>query len=113
MVKPCELFIDALPELEMIRPDVARWNQTMSDLRRLSVEAEHPRTRERFLALYMIGSKHMNATQWAAEIGKADDTVLGWVHKYNAKGPQAMVYHRTGGRSPLFRKNRSKKSSRR
>lgn len=112
MVKPCELFIGVSLEIEMIRPDVTKWNQTVSDLRLLSVEAEHPRTRERFLALYMIASKHMNATQWATEIGKTDDTVLGWVHKYNAEGPEALLYRRTGGRSPLFRKNRSKKSSR-
>ena len=41
----------------MVRPDVAKWGQSLSDLRRLSVEAEHPRTRERFLALFMIGSR--------------------------------------------------------
>lgn len=94
----------------MIRPDVTKWNQSVSDLRRLSVEAEHPRTRERFLALYMIASKQMNATQWAAEIGREDDTVLSWVHKYNAEGPEAMVYRRSGGRPPLFRKNKQPKS---
>ena len=36
----------------MIRPETDKWGQTLADLRRLSVEAEHPRTRERFLALY-------------------------------------------------------------
>lgn len=106
MVKPGELLINVLLELEMIRPDVGKWNQTVPNLRRLSVEAAHPRTRERFLALYMIGSKQMNATQWAAEIGREDDTVLGWVHKYNAEGPEAMEYRRSGGRPPLFRKNK-------
>ena len=34
----------------MIRPDVQKWGQTTDDLRRLATEAEHPRTRERFLA---------------------------------------------------------------
>lgn len=90
----------------MIRPDVAKWNQTVADLRRLSTEAEHPRTRERFLTLYMIGSKKANATQWAAEIGRTDDAVLKWVHKYNKEGPEALVYERTGGRAPLFRKKK-------
>ena len=94
----------------MIRPDIAKWNQSVSDLRRLSIEAEHRRTRERFLALYMIASKQMNATQWAAEIGREDDTVLSWVHKYNAEGPEAMAYWRSGGRRPLFRKNKQRKS---
>lgn len=94
----------------MIRPNVTKWNQTIADLRRLSMEAKHPRTRERFLALYMIGSQQMNATQWAAEIGREDDTVMSWVHKYNAEGPEALVYRRSGGRRPFFRQNRPPKS---
>ncbi|MBK8799820.1 MAG: hypothetical protein IPM07_27515 [Anaerolineales bacterium] len=40
----------------MVRPDLAKWEQTLADLRRLSVAAEHPRARERFLALYEIGA---------------------------------------------------------
>jgi hypothetical protein len=108
-----ELPINAFLELVMIRPNVAKWNQTVADLRRLSIESDHPRTRERFLALYMIGSEHSNAAQWAAEIGRTDETVLGWVHTYNADGPEALVYRRTGGRAPLFRQSRSRKSSRR
>lgn len=92
----------------MVRPNLAKWDQTLSDLRRLSVEAEHPRTRERFLALYMVGSKQSNATQWAVEIGRTDDTVLGWIHKYNEAGPEALTYRRTGGRLPLFRSNKQK-----
>ena len=49
----------------MVRPKMDKWGQTLSDLRHLSLEAKHPRTRERFLALYMIGSGQTNATQWA------------------------------------------------
>jgi hypothetical protein len=37
-----------------LRVDHARWGQTPTDLRRLSMSASHPRTRERFLALYEI-----------------------------------------------------------
>ena len=97
-------------EGRMIRPDAAKWNQTLAELRRQSVEAEHPRTRERFLALYMIGSGQTNASQWSAEIERADATVLRWVHTYNERGPEALVYRRTGGRPPLFAQKRSRKS---
>jgi len=97
-------------EGKMVRPDTAKWGQSLSDLRELSVAAQHVRTRERFLALYMIGSQQTNATLWAAEIGHADDTVIGWVHTYNKFGPQALYYRRTGGRPPLLAKNRSPKS---
>ena len=86
----------------MIRPDFAKWKQTASDLQRLSIEAEHPRSRERFQALYLIGTKQTNATQWAQEIGRKNQTVMGWVHQYNAEGPDSLHYRRTGGRNPLL-----------
>ncbi len=85
----------------MVGPDTAKWGQTVSDLRRLSIGAAHPRTRERFLALFMIGSGQANATGWARESGRMIDTVLKWVHRYNRDGPEALVYRRTGGHPPL------------
>jgi transposase len=96
----------------MIRPDMAKWGQTLSDLRQMSVTATHPRTRERFLALYMIGSGQSNATRWATEIGRSDNTVMAWVHLYNTGGPEALSYRRTGGRTPFLAKTRSTSSLR-
>lgn len=90
----------------MVRPDTAKWGQTSADLRQLSVAAEHPRTRERFMALYMIDSQQTNATKWAEEIGRDDNTVMGWVHTYNTFGPAALCYRRTGGRPPFLPKNK-------
>lgn len=94
----------------MIRPEPEKWNQTLADLRRLSIEAEHARTRERFLALYMIGSGQTNATQWAIEAGRDDNTVMKWVHTYNTHGPEALTYRHTGGRHPLSVKPRQSSS---
>lgn len=94
----------------MVHPDMAKWGQGLSDLRRLSIESEHARTRERFLALYMIGGGQTNATRWAAEIDHTKETVLGWVHTYNRAGPEALSYRRTGGRPPFLPKNRSNNS---
>jgi transposase len=90
----------------MVRPDVAKWNQTLADLRRLSIEADHPRSRERFQALFMIGSEQSNATAWGAESGRSDETVLRWVHTYNVAGPEALHYRRTGGRPPFLTRSR-------
>jgi len=90
----------------MIRPNVAKWEQTVDDLRTLAVESEHRRTRERFQALYMIGSGQTNATAWAMEIGRNDETVLRWLHTYNRAGPEALIYRRTGGRPPFLARNR-------
>lgn len=86
----------------MVRPQIEKWGQTLADLRLLSVEAAHARSRERFQALYHIGSGQTNATRWALEIGRDPDTVLQWVHTYNAHGPEAVHYQRSGGRPPLF-----------
>ena len=97
----------------MIRPDVRKWGQTADDLRRLATEAEHPRTRERFLALFVLAAGQSNATLWAEEIGRRDECVPSWIHKYNERGPDAMTYRRTGGHAPLLRRMSSRTSSRR
>src|SRR4051794_32383469 len=52
--------------------------------------------------LYLIASGRFNATACAAHIGRQDETVLGWAHRYNEHGPDALTYRRTGGRAPLL-----------
>lgn len=86
----------------MIRVELAKWGQTPEDLRIASVHATHPRSRERFQALYLIASGQFHATTCAAHIGRQDETVLGWIHRYNESGPDALTYHRTGGRAPFL-----------
>ena len=95
----------------MVRVEMARWGQSSEDLRRASLRAAHPRSRERFQALYLIASGRFNATACAAHIGRQDETVLGWAHRYNARGPDALAYRRTGGRAPLLTGNRPDSSS--
>ena len=88
----------------MLRPDCGKWEQSLEDLRRLSIEAEHPRSRERFQALYQIGSRQTNATAWATKIGRNARTVMDWVHRYNQLGPTSLEYQHTGGHPPLLTK---------
>lgn len=97
----------------MLRPAIETWNQSVDDLRRLAVDAPHPRTRERFQALFMIASGAANASAWAKQTGREDETVLGWIHRYNAAGPGAMAYRRTGGAPPFCPPTGSERSSRR
>ena len=85
----------------MLLVEHARWGQTPEDLRRLAVSAPHRRTRERFLALYDIVQGSRGATCIALRAGRHPQTVMGWLHAYNAHGPEALVYRRTGGRPPL------------
>ena len=94
----------------MVRIEMAKWGQTLEDLRRAALHAPHPRSRERFQALYLIAAGQFNATACAAHIGRNDETVLAWVHRYNAHGPDAINYRRTGGHSPLLPHNRRNKS---
>lgn len=86
----------------MIRPDFEKWGQSPPEILKLSVQAAHPRSRERFQALYMIGTGQVNASQWAQQIGRQDVTVHKWVHTYNAQGPAGLEYRRSGGRTPLL-----------
>ncbi len=87
----------------MVKVDYKKWDQTPEDLRELSMESHHRRSRERFLALYEI-SQGSNATQVASSTGRNHQTVMSWVRKYNICGPEKMQYHRSGGRSPFFQK---------
>ncbi len=86
----------------MLRPDFAKWGQSPAEIHELSVRALHARSRERFQALYAIGALRCNATEWAAEFGYKNQTVMAWVHLYNESGPDALHYRRTGGRTPLL-----------
>jgi transposase len=63
--------------------------------------APHRRTRERFLALYDIVQGSRGATRVALRAGRHPQTVMGWLRAYNAHGPEALVYRRTGGRPPF------------
>jgi len=99
----------------MLRVEFTQWGQSLDDLRRVSLEAAHPRTRERFQALYLIASGQFNATTCAAHIGRQDETVLAWIHRYNRSGPDALIYRRTGGHAPFLprrKRNSSWMSSR-
>ena len=85
----------------VLRVDLARWGQTPEDLRHLALSAPHARTRERALALFDI-TQGRCATRLAERTGRHPQTVMGWVHAYNAQGPAALAYRRTGGRRPFF-----------
>ena len=94
----------------MIRPDFQKWVQSAEDIQRLSIEAEHVRSRERFQALYMIGTGQANASQWAKQIKRRKQTVLAWIHRYNEKGPTGIKYQHSGGRSVKLNEAEKKRS---
>src|SRR4051794_409481 len=96
----------------VLRVDYARWGQTPEDLRHLALSAPHARTRERALALFDI-TQHRCATQVAGRTGRRAHTVMDWVHAYNAQGPDALTFRRTGGRRPLFAPSAKPNSARR
>jgi Homeodomain-like domain len=84
----------------VLRVDHARWGQTGEDLRGLALSARHARSRERFLALHEI-ARGGCASEVAKRTGRHPQTVMGWLHRYNAGGPEAVSYRRTGGRPPF------------
>ncbi len=86
----------------MVHVEYSLWGQTPENLRRLGIEAGHPRTRERFVALYEMTQTGC-ATRVMAMTGRTLATLLRWVHRYNDGGPAAVAYQRTGGRPPFVR----------
>jgi len=62
----------------MLRADYQKWNQSLDELRQLSVEADHARSRERYQALYMVGSGAYNATAWVNGVA----TSLVWARRW-------------------------------
>jgi transposase len=91
----------------VFRVDCARWGGTAQDLRQVALSAPHLRTRERALALFEI-TQGSCATRVAARTGRHPQTVMGWVHAYNAQGPDALAFRRTGGRPPFAQRSRQR-----
>jgi Homeodomain-like domain len=91
----------------VLRVEYARWGQSPEDLRSLALNAPHARTRERALALFEI-TQGRCATRVAGRTGRHVQTILGWVHAYNAQGPDALAFRRTGGRPPFARRSRQR-----
>ena len=89
----------------MLSVDYARWGQSPEDLRFLALSAPHARTRERALALDEI-TQGSCAPRVAARTGRHPQTVMGWVHAYNAQGPGTLAFRRTGGRPPFALRSR-------
>ena len=84
----------------VLRVDHERWGQTAGDLRDLALSAPHARSRERFLALHEI-ARGGCASAVAERTGRHPQTVMGWLHRYNGGGSEAVQYRRTGGRPPF------------
>ncbi|BAY31142.1 putative transposase [Nostoc carneum NIES-2107] len=85
----------------ILRVDFSGWGESAEALREKALRAEHPRSRERFMALYEI-SGGKSATQVGRETGRNPQTVMEWVHRYNQAGPETLVYQRSGGHPPLY-----------
>ena len=93
----------------MLAPDLAKWHQNVNDLFKAALAAGHPRTRERFMALYHLACEGGGATAYADKTARDRCTVMDWVHRYNEGGPQALCYKRSGGTRPFFQTARSVK----
>jgi hypothetical protein len=96
----------------MLTLDFAKWDQSADDLRQEAMNAPHPRTRERFLALYDLACQGQGASAVARATGRHLQTLIRWVHRYNASGPLALTFEHTGGVSPFLTRSRSRRSRR-
>ncbi len=91
----------------MLKVKCDRWNQSKELLRTEALAAEHPRTRERLMALYEV-CEGKSATFVGKQTNRNPQTVMEWVHRYNRQGLAALKYQRSGGRNPFFLKQSKK-----
>lgn len=89
----------------MLKVEYARWGQSPEELRDMSVSADHKRTRERFLALYEIALGSY-PTELSRQTLRHHQTLMRWVHEYNAHGPESQIFRHTGGCRPFAEKSR-------
>src|SRR3954467_13380670 len=68
----------------VLRVDYERWGERGGGLHDMAVPAPHARRRERFLALYEVTAVGSSATRVAIRIGRHPQSVMQWVHLYNA-----------------------------
>lgn len=80
----------------MVRVDLSRWSLTPELLTLLCLQAVHPRTRERLLALRDIVHGSC-AAQVCMGHSRHISTVLKWIHDFNQRGPSALLYIPSGG----------------
>lgn len=84
----------------MLKINTAKWGVNPEDIRQSAVCENHPRTRERLMALYEI-TQGKSATQVARNTNRNPQTIMSWVHLYNNLGLQALKFKHTGGHPPL------------
>ncbi len=91
-------------KIRMLTVNYHQWNQTVEQLREMSLTAVHPRTRERFMALYEI-CLGKSATRVGQDTQRNPQTIMDWVHRYNQRGPEALTFRQTGGHPPVLSKD--------
>lgn len=84
----------------MLKVKYHQWNESIERLREMSLTAKHPRTRERFMALYEI-CLGKSATLVGQQTNRNPQTIMDWVHRYNQSGADASIFRQTGGHPPL------------
>ena len=78
---------------------LARWHLDVTTVRELVYRAANPRERERWHALWLL-ARGWSAAQVAEALGRDPHTVGAWLRAFEAGGPPAVAFERTGGSPP-------------
>jgi hypothetical protein len=97
------IFREIQVKTKMLKIDRGKWGENAETLREQALQANHPRSRERFMALYEI-SKGKSATKLGQQTNRHPQTIMGWVHQYNKEGSSRLFYQHSGGHPPLCQK---------
>jgi len=85
-----------------------RWGLTIGAVRERMYEAERPRERERWHALWLLG-QGWSQKQVAAALEREAHTIGDWVEAFGQEGPDGLRFERSGGSPPSWTR-RSKRS---
>lgn len=83
----------------MLKLDLEKWSLSLDDLKKLALKPNHPRTCERFLALYQV-TQSSCATRVRHQIKRDPQTVMQWVRLFNKKKDQHLYFSLTRGDGP-------------
>ena len=67
-----------------------KWGETPASLIRRSIEASHPRLRERYLALSLIASGESGIAV-AEKLGRTRQSISEWGDKFTEEGPAGLI----------------------
>ena len=80
---------------------IQHWELSLSQVRERMYEAERPRERERWHALWLLG-QGWSQKQVAEALEREAHTIGGWLEAFRQRGPEGLRFDAAGGSPPSW-----------